>query len=56
MLTSLRSLGQQVVIACRMNTMAVFQIDQKTFFGIAAVSLMGYKGLEPTDPVHALPV
>ncbi|KAL0049986.1 hypothetical protein WJX82_002124 [Trebouxia sp. C0006] len=27
-----------------------------TFFGIAALSLMGYKGLEPIDPVYALPV
>lgn len=27
-----------------------------TFFGIAALSLMGYKGLEAIDPVYALPV
>lgn len=27
-----------------------------TFFGIAALSLMSYKGLEPIDPVYALPV
>lgn len=27
-----------------------------TFFGIAALSLMGYEGLEPIDPVYALPV
>lgn len=27
-----------------------------TFFGIAALSLMGYKGLELIDPVYALPV
>jgi len=39
-----------------MNTMAAFQIDQKTFFGIAALSLMGDKGLEPIGPVYALPI
>ncbi len=27
-----------------------------TFFGIAALSLMGYPGLEPIDPTYALPV
>ena len=27
-----------------------------TFFGVAALSLMGYEGLEPIDPVYALPV
>ena len=27
-----------------------------TFFGVAALSLMGYPGLEPIDPVYALPV
>ena len=27
-----------------------------TFFGLAALSLMGYEGLEPIDPVYALPV
>ena len=27
-----------------------------TFFGIAALSLMGHQGLEPIDPVYALPV
>ena len=26
-----------------------------TFFGVAALSLMGYEGLEPIDPVYALP-
>lgn len=27
-----------------------------TFFGVAALSLMEYDGLEPIDPVYALPV
>ena len=27
-----------------------------TFFGVAALSLMGYEGLEAIDPVYALPV
>lgn len=27
-----------------------------TFFGVAGLSLMGYKGLVPVDPVYALPV
>lgn len=27
-----------------------------TFFGIAALSLMDYEGLEPIDPVYALPL
>lgn len=27
-----------------------------TFFGIAGLSLMGYPGLVPIDPVYALPV
>lgn len=27
-----------------------------TFFGMAALSLMGYKGLKSIDPVFALPV
>lgn len=27
-----------------------------TFFGVAALSLMGYEGLKPIDPVYALPV
>jgi len=51
------------VVACRINKMELSQIDQKTwlmhfipFFVIAALSLMGYKGLEPIDPVYALPV
>jgi geranylgeranyl transferase type-2 subunit beta len=26
-----------------------------TFFGIAALSLMGYPGLQAMDPTHALP-
>ncbi len=27
-----------------------------TFFGVAGLSLMGYAGLEPMDPVYALPL
>jgi len=27
-----------------------------TFFGVAGLSLLGYQGLEPVDPVYALPV
>ena len=27
-----------------------------TFFGIAGLSLLGYKGLQPIDPAYALPV
>lgn len=27
-----------------------------TFFGVAGLSLMGYEGLVPVDPIYALPV
>jgi len=27
-----------------------------TFFGVAGLSLMGYEGLAPVDPIYALPV
>ena len=27
-----------------------------TFFGVAGLSLMGYEGLKPIDPMYALPV
>ena len=27
-----------------------------TFFGIAGLSLMGFPGLEPIDPIFALPI
>jgi geranylgeranyl transferase type-2 subunit beta len=27
-----------------------------TFFGVAGLSLLGYKGLQPIDPAYALPV
>ena len=26
-----------------------------TFFGVAGLSLMGYEGLKPIDPMYALP-
>ncbi len=44
-----------------MKTVEVSQIDQKTSlmhsilsFGIATLSLMGYQGLRPIDPVSVL--
>ena len=54
--------NQKIVAACRMKTVEVSQIDQKTSlmhsipsFGIATLSLMGYQGLQgPIDPVCVL--